>query len=145
MKKILIITLVLFSTTSIFSQEEWGNVKKNTLSLKEIAPIWPGCEEGSAQESDDCFNKNLASHISKNFKYPVEAYKKNEQGKVIVEFIINDKGLVEIQKVSGGSKSLQDEAKRNILSIPKMSKPGMMGGKPKSIQYTVPMTFKTGK
>lgn len=145
MKKLLILAMILISSTSVFSQEEWGNVKENTLTLKEVAPIWPGCEKVPAKEIDDCFNKNLAAHISKNFKYPADAYKKNEQGKVIVEFVINEKGAVEIKKVTGGTKSLQEEAKRNILSIPKMQKPGMMGGKPKSIQYTVPLTFSTGK
>lgn len=145
MKKFFILTLILFSTTALFSQEEWGSVEKNKVTFKEIGPIWPGCEKGSASERDDCFNKNLSSHISKNFKYPAEAYKKNEQGKVFVEFIINEKGLVEVTKVSGATKALQEEAKRNILSIPKMTKPGMMAGKPKAIKFTVPFTFKTGK
>ncbi len=145
MKKILILTLVLFASTHVFSQEEWGNVEKNKVTLKEIGPIWPGCEGQSAAERDDCFNKKLAGHISKNFKYPPEAYKRNEQGRVLVDFIINEKGLVEVKKVSGGTKALQEEAKRNILAIPKMAKPGMMGGKPRAINFTVPFTFKTGK
>ena len=53
--------------------------------------------------------------------------------------------MVEVKNVSGGSKALQDEAKRNIMAIPKMAKPGMMGGKPRTIKFTVPFTFKTGK
>ncbi len=144
MKNLLIVICILFSTT-IFAQEEWGDVNKNTVTLKEIAPIWPGCEGGNVTERDNCFNKKLSAHISKNFKYPAEAYNKNDQGKVIVEFIINEKGMAEVQKVSGGSKVLQDEAKRIILAIPKMAKPGMMGGKPRAIKMIVPFTFKTGK
>ncbi len=144
MKNLLIAVCILFSTT-IFAQEEWGNVNKNTVTLKEIAPIWPGCEAGDAAKRDACFNQKLSAHISKNFKYPAEAYKNNDQGKVIVEFIINEKGVVEVTSVSGGTKALQDEAKRNILAIPKMAKPGMMGGKPRAIKMAVPFTFKTGK
>ncbi len=144
MKYVLFLVCILFSTT-IFAQQEWGNVSKNQVTLKEIAPIWPGCEAGDAAKRDACFNQKLAAHISKNFKYPAEAYKKNEQGKVIVDFVINEKGLVEVNSVSGGSKELQDEAKRNILAIPPMSKPGMMGGKPRAIKMSVPFTFKTGK
>ena len=87
----------------------------------------------------------MAKHIAQNFKYPAESYKKNEQGKVIVEFIINEQGIVEVKSVSGGTKALQEEAKRNIMAIPKMTKPGMMGGKPRSIKFIVPFTFKTGK
>ncbi len=144
MKKLFIIACILFSTT-IFAQQEWGDVNKNVVTLKEIGPVWPGCEAGDAAKRDACFNQKLAAHIAKNFKYPPEAYKKNDQGKVIVEFIINEKGMVEVKNVSGGTKELQDEAKRNIMAIPKMAKPGMMGGKPRAIKMTVPFTFKTGK
>lgn len=145
MKNLLILAVLVFSTTTLFAQEEWGNVEKNNLTVKEIAPVWPGCENGSTTEQEDCFNKSLSAHISKNFRYPAEAYKNNEQGKVVVDFNINEKGMVEILKVSGGTKSLREEAKRNILLIPKMQQPGMMAGKPRSIKYTVPLTFSTGK
>lgn len=144
MKNILFVLCILFST-SLFAQQEWGNVSKNTVTLKEIGPVWPGCEAGNAAQRDNCFNNKLAQHIAKNFKYPPEAYKNNEQGRVIVNFVINEKGLVEVKSVTGGSKSLQVEAKRNIMAIPKMAKPGMLGGKPRVINITVPFTFKTGK
>lgn len=143
MKNLLIACCILFSTT-VFAQE-WGNVDKNTVTLKEIGPVWPGCEKITAAERDNCFNQKLSAHISKNFKYPAESYKNNDQGKVIVDFIINEKGLVEVKNVSGGSKALQEEAKRNIMAIPKMAKPGMMAGKPRAINFRVPFTFKTGK
>ena len=144
MKKTLLTYILFFAAISLHSQD-WGNVEKNKLTLKEIAPIWPGCENLSGAQQSDCFDAKLVSHISKNFKYPATAYKNKEQGKVIVEFKINEKGSVEIRKVSGGTKALQEEAKRNILSIPIMTKPGMLGGKPRAISYTVPITFKTGK
>ncbi len=106
MKNLFIAFCILFSTT-IFAQEEWGNIVNNEVTMKEIGPVWPGCEEGNAKERDDCFNQKTS--------------------------------------VSGGTKALQDEAKRNIMTIPKMSKPGMLAGKPRAIKMTVPFTFKTGK
>ncbi|MAO07929.1 MAG: energy transducer TonB [Alteromonas sp.] len=143
MKKLLVLIL-LISFSKGFSQE-WGTVNKNSVTMKEVAPVWPGCEANSGAGIDACFKQKLAQHIGKNFKYPAEAYKNNEQGKVIVEFFIDEQGMVDIKSVSGGSKSLQEEAKRNIGLIPKMAKPGMLAGKPKAIKYTVPLTFKTGK
>lgn len=139
MKNLLIAVCILFST-SIFAQQEWGDVNKNTVTLKEIGPIWPGCEKGNVSERDNCFNQKLAGHISKNFKFP-PGYQKKEKIRVLVDFIINEKGIVEVTSVSGGTKELQDEAKRNIMSIPKMAKPGMMGGKPRAIKMTVPFSF----
>jgi protein TonB len=139
MKNLLIAVCLLFSTT-IFAQQEWGSVNKNTVTLKEIGPVWPGCESGSVSERDNCFNQKLGAHISKNFKFP-KGYQKKEKIKVIVDFTINENGLVEVNSVSGGTKELQDEAERNILAIPKMAKPGMMAGKPRAIKMAVPFTF----
>lgn len=141
--KYLVICFLLLLTSTMGAQE-WGSVNKNTLTIKEIAPVWPGCEDGDAAKRDACFNEKLMQHVIKNFKYPADDYKNNSQGKVTVTFIINEKGMVEIKSITGGSKGLQEEAKRNILLIPKM-KPGMLAGKPRAIEYMVPFTFKTGK
>lgn len=143
MKKLLLLIVVL--AFAPMQAQEWGNVKKNVVTLKEIAPVWPGCESKTGVGKDQCFKQHLMNHVARNFKYPPEAYKRNEQGLVSVEFQINTKGEVEILRVEGGTPLLQEEAKRNILSIPKMKKPGMMGGEPRAIKYTVPFNFKTGK
>lgn len=144
MKKLLFISCLLVTAVG-FSQEIWGDVKGNVLTMKEIAPVWPGCQSKSGARISACFKQKLAQHIGKNFKYPSAAYKSNDQGRVVVVFYITEQGTVDIKSVTGASKLLQAEAKRNITSIPKMAKPGMMGGKPRAIKYTVPITFKTGK
>lgn len=143
MKNILFLGLMLVFSNGI--SQEWGSLKKNELVLKEIAPIWPGCESKKGTDANDCFKQQLIKHVSKHFKYPAEAYKKNEQGIVTVEFKVNEQGNVEIVSVTGGTHALQEEAKRNILLIPKMAKPGMYGGKPKALLYTVPFNYKTNK
>lgn len=139
-----IFILCFLASISMYSQEEWGGVNKNTVTLKEVAPVWPGCENEKGDKKSACFDDKLIQHIIKNFKYPMNEYKNNIQGKVTVVFFINEDGMVEISSVSGATKALQEEAKRNILAIPKM-KPGMMGGKFRAIKYTVPFNFKTGK
>jgi len=140
-----ILTICLLLVTNFMTAQEWGTVDKNKVTMKEIAPVWAGCEDQSGANLQKCFTQKLTQHVIKNFKYPAEAYKSNTQGRVIVEFIINTEGIVEIKKVSGGAASLQKEARRNISLIPKMARPGMYAGKPKAIQYTVPFDFKTGK
>jgi protein TonB len=142
MKNILLIFALIVSTTT-FAQEEWGDMKGNKLTMNEIAPVWPGCS-GSIAAKKSCFTKNLNTHVVKNFKYPMAEFKKNIEGRVVVDFMINVKGLPEIKSVTGGNKGLQEEARRNIMLLPKM-KPGMLGGKPRAINYKVPFNFKTGK
>ena len=145
MKNLLLVTFLLITFVGTSQKREWGSVNRNTLTVKEIAPIWPGCQGKKGSGIDACFRQKLAQHIGKNFKYPAAAYKNNEQGRVVVEFYVNEQGTIDIKSISGGSKSLQAEAKRNIATIPKMAKPGMMAGKPRAIKYIVPITFKTGK
>ena len=44
--KISIILLCVLISTTISAQEDWGSLSGNKLTMKEIAPIWPGCEVG---------------------------------------------------------------------------------------------------
>jgi len=142
MKKLLLL-LFIFSVSNSFAQDNWGEMNKNKLTMKEIPPVWPGCR-GSVAEKDRCFNQQLTKHIMSNFTYPAQEYNKNIQGRVVVSFKINTKGFVEIKNVRGGNKGLQEAAKAIILKIPQLT-PGMMGGKPREINMTVPFNFKTNK
>ena len=142
--RIIMILMLLVSASQLNAQEVWGNVDKNKVTMSEIPPIWPGCTGDSAPALSKCFNTNLAKHIAANFKYPAAEYNNNIQGKVIVSFVINTEGKVEVKSVSGGNEALQAEAKRNIMQIPQMQ-PGMLAGKPREIAYKVPFTFKTGR
>lgn len=134
MKKILLL-LSIIGTIGISQAQE---VKGNTISSKEVPPVWPGCEE--AASTSNCFNKMLATHIQKNFKFPKDYTSEDKGTKVLISFVVNKEGKVEITRVMGGRKSLQEEAKRNILAIPEM-KPGTLNGRPKAIKYTVPFNF----
>lgn len=139
MKKLFLL-LALIITFGVSAQEKWGNVDKNKVTMKEIAPVWPGCEN----KGNDCFDQKLQEHIQKNFKYPANAWKNNVQERIVITFVVDKNGLPVIKEVEGKNQELIDEAKRIIMAMPKV-KPGMLAGKPTEIQYTVPFTFKTGK
>ncbi|TQD39798.1 energy transducer TonB [Haloflavibacter putidus] len=134
MKKLLFTVLFLSFTAIGFSQ----TIKGNTVTSKEQAPIWPGCEDSN--NAANCFNKMLAKHIQENYKFPKEYTKEDKGMRVIVSFIINKEGKPEVTEVTGGKKYLQEEAKRNIMLIPEMQ-PGSLNGKPKEIKYKVPFSF----
>lgn len=137
MKK-LILAAFFFVTTFGFAQEG-VNVKGNTLTTKEIPPVWPGCD-GTQKEMKACFNKKLVEHLKANYKYPKDANGKIIRGKAIVSFNIDKEGKVKILDVEGPKPELNAEAKRIIMAIPKM-KPGQLAGKPAAIKYKVPFTF----
>lgn len=137
MKKLLLIATLAFFSTSY--AQEGISVSGNAISIREVSPVWPGCS-GSDAEKKACFKKELLNHVVSNFKFP-EGYKKGTVKKpVIVDFVINEEGKAQILGVKGGTKALQEEAKRNILAIPQMT-PGQAGGKPRAIKYSMPFTF----
>ena len=136
--KLNLLLAVLFISGMSFAQDG-VTVSGNTVSMREIAPVWPGCT-GSEVKKKQCFNQKLGQHIGKNYKFPAEYTSADKGSKVIVTFNINEEGKPEITDVKGGKPYLQEEAKRNILLIPQME-PGKLGGKKRAIQYIVPFTF----
>ncbi len=134
--KNLFIMILLLTAASGFGQEG-VSVKGNTLTTKEIAPVWPGCEETPGKA---CFKAKLTEHLKANYKFPKDVNGNIIRGKAVVSFHINEEGKVEILKVEGPEKPLNLEARRIIEAIPKM-KPGERAGKPVPVKYTVPFTF----
>jgi protein TonB len=137
MKKILVVFMLLIGGT-VFAQNG-VKAEGNTLTTREIAPVWPGCE-GSEASKKACFKQKLVEHLKENYKFPRDANGKIIRGKAVVSFNIDEEGKVDILKVEGPKKELNEEAKRIILAIPQM-KPGERAGKPVPIRYTVPFTF----
>ena len=87
--------------------------------------------------------KALFDYLSFNTHYPKQAYRKGIQGRVVCQFVVKKDGKISKVKVvrSAGDKSLDREAIRVIRSMPKW-KPAMYQGKPVSVKYTVPVTFR---
>ena len=107
-----------------------SSTNDNPLDVVEEMPQFPG---GAAA---------LMQYLSKNIRYPEEAHKNNIQGRVIVNFIVETDGSITEAKVRRSIHPLLDaEALRVINAMPKWN-PGMQGGKPVRVKYTVPVTFK---
>lgn len=119
--------------------QEGVKVEGNTLTTRQIAPVWPGCE-GTEAEKKSCFNQKLVQHLKENYKFPKDAEGNLIRGKAVVSFNVNEEGKIDILSVEGPKKELNAEAKRIILAIPKM-KPGERAGNPVAVKYKVPFTF----
>lgn len=85
----------------------------------------------------------LFDYLRFNTHYPKQAYRKGIQGRVVCQFVVKKDGKISKVEVvrSSGDKSLDREAVRVIRSMPKW-KPAMYQGKPVSVKYTVPVTFR---
>lgn len=80
--------------------------------------------------------------ISKNIKYPTIAQENGVQGRVIIQFVVNQDGsIVDPVVMRSVDPYLDKEALRVIKMMPKW-KPGKQRGKAVRVKYTVPVTFK---
>ena len=136
MKKLILVTVFAIFTSFSYAQEG-VKVGGNSVSTKEIAPVWPGCEN-SKETSMDCFNKQLNAHIKKNFKYPKDSQGGIVRGKTVLSFCIDETGKVKDIKADGDYKEINEEAIRIVKLFPEM-KPGNRGGKAVSINYKMPL------
>ncbi|MEI7502268.1 MAG: energy transducer TonB [Paludibacter sp.] len=86
--------------------------------------------------------KGIFTFLNQTINYPAEAQKKNEQGRVVVRFVINKAGKVEKTEVlKGVSTSLDTEALRVIGLLPDWI-PGEQNGKKVSVYRILPVMFK---
>lgn len=84
----------------------------------------------------------LLSFIGKNLKYPTIAQENGTQGRVICQFIVGKDGTVrDVQVVKSLDPYCDKEAIRVIRSMPRWI-PGKQNGKPVTVKYTVPITFR---
>lgn len=112
---------------SAFKEDTSGIIYDRT----EVSPKFKG---GTAQ---------LMKFLSNNIKYPEEARKKNLEGKVVVKFIIDEKGFVKSPSIlaDGIGGGCAEEAMRVVLSMPKWT-PGIYDNKFVKTFYTLPVSFK---
>lgn len=79
--------------------------------------------------------------LQKNIRYPEMARKAGIEGRVIVQFIVNEQGEVENPKVIRGiGGGCDEEALRAVQNV--KFKPGRQRGKPVRVQYSLPVIFK---
>lgn len=138
MKNLLFI-IILFLGIATSQAQEGVSVKGNTITVKEIAPVWPGCEKNELS-NDDCFNKQLAKHIKSNFKYPKDSNGEIVRGRSVITFFIDEDGKVCKISAEGPEKLVNQEAVRITKLFPIM-KPGQRAGKEIEVKYKMPFNF----
>jgi protein TonB len=112
------------------------------FAVIENVPVYPGCESAkNNDESKACFQKMIQEHVIKHFKYPEIALELNIQGKVFVQFVIDEKGYITGIRTRGPDHKLEEEAARIIALLPQM-KPGMQRGRAVKVPYSIPVNFR---
>lgn len=109
----------------------------------------PEPEEPEEEEEEDFFVavenmpelKGGLAELQKKINYPEMARKAGIEGRVIIQFIVNENGEVEDPKVVRGIGGGADEEALRVVKQAEFE-PGQQRGKPVRVQYSLPITFK---
>jgi protein TonB len=83
----------------------------------------------------------LQRYLAQSVRYPVIAQENGIQGRVYIQFVINQNGEVTNATILRGvDPSLDREALRVVEAMPKW-KPGKQRNRPVRVSYTVPINF----
>lgn len=85
---------------------------------------------------------SLMSFLARHIQYPKEALDKNIEGKVLVQFVVNNDGKTRNVRVLKGIGGGCDEEAIRVVNAMPLWKPGMHGGKNVSVFFTLPIAFK---
>lgn len=107
-----------------------SDADKKTYETAEVMPKFPGGDT------------EMYQWIAQHLKYPEETIKNDEQGRVVIQFVVDKDGsTAEPRIIRGVSPSIDAEAIRIVNEMPQFT-PGTIGGEPVRVWYTLPMTFK---
>jgi len=103
---------------------------KDTIFIKvDQWPVFPGGDEARIQ------------FIRENIRYPEAARSARIQGIVFVTFVVEKDGsLTNVGIIRGVDGGLDEEAVRVVESMPKWA-PGLKGGQPVRVEFTMPIRF----
>ncbi|CAA0174607.1 energy transducer TonB [Tenacibaculum maritimum] len=127
----------------VLKNDAIASIKKIPFYLVEQIPLFPKCKNVSLLKQSKCFEKQMARHVFSNFNYPKKAFDRKIEGRILLQFIIDEEGNVTNIKNKGaeGTDLLKKEAVRLISKLPKFI-PGKHQGKIVKVKYGLPITFK---
>ena len=127
---------MLFGAFSLYAQEE-----KDIPSTRiDKLPYYIQTDTLTGEKKEIPIKNFLDRWVTKNLQYPKRAVEEMIQGKVMVIFKIDEKGILSIEETREGDPLLQEEACRVFDGFPQLS-PALQGDKPVSITIGYPIAF----
>lgn len=133
---LMIVSVSSFAQTGLQYPEDDSAVK-----VAEVMPVLISCNDvADLEKRKSCTNDGIMSHIMSELVYPEEARDKGLEGTVVVEFVVNQKGLVSDVKILRGLGPLDEAALDVVRGLPTFS-PGTENGKAVNVKYALPIRF----
>lgn len=127
-----------------------ASIKTNTPVFKvvEEMPRFPGCEdiEGDKYAIESCARQKMLEYIYRNVKYPDAARTSKTQGTAVVQFVVNENGMLEDINILRDPGSELGAAAKAVVELMNTNGikwiPGKQRGDKVKVQYTLPIKFK---
>lgn len=135
---------IVCSGMSMLSQE----VITSDQEQLDRKPQFPGCEDDGQSEKllNDCSHKKLFTYLIKYIEYPQAARESGISGKPVIQFVVNQEGLVENIQVSQSAEASLDESAKSAVEMMIKDQirwsPGIKNGKPVNVQLKIPIKYK---
>jgi len=124
------------------SKPKKRNTENKVFDIVEQMPLFGDCEGIEKEEAKKCSDKAIQEYFSKSVRYPALAREIGIQGRVFVEFIIDENGAVTSPKllrdIGGGC---GDEVLRVIKKMPDWHA-GYQHFRHVKVKMRVPISFK---
>lgn len=128
--KVYYVLPILFKTQGKAVDDAGEKKLKVADSSNGKAPEYPGGE------------KFMMEHLNRLVKYPESALKEGRQGRVVVEFTVNEQGKIIDPTVTRPVAPDLDKAAVDAVEKLGYFEPGEIDGKPASIRMTLPVEFR---
>jgi protein TonB len=107
---------------------------------EEVIEIFEGIVEEMPEPNGGY--KAFYSFLSRNMKYPRTAKNLGMEGRVFLQFVVDEKGeITDIKVIKGIGSGCDEEAKRVLALSPKW-KPGKQRGRSVKVRMVIPVVFK---
>tara|TARA_B100000780_G_scaffold4921_1_gene3923 strand:- start:1086 stop:1700 length:615 start_codon:yes stop_codon:yes gene_type:complete len=124
------------------TEEENEEDDQESFSVIQNVPRFLQCFLVDQNDARACFQEQMNAHIRRNFRYPEIAQEMGIQGRVYINFTINECGFIENIRTRSPDKLLDDEAIRIINLIPRLLPGTMDDGLPVRVPFSLPITFR---
>ncbi len=149
LKMILAIPLAV-ALILMFSCKDRGENRKEAAPAEKAAPA--GAQADAPDEifmvveqmptfRNDTTGGELIQWLGQNIKYPADAAARGIQGKVLVQFVVDEQGNITDPEVVRGVDPLLNKAALEVISACPQWSPGMQGGKTVKVRMTLPISF----
>lgn len=117
-------------------------IEDNAMEDEPIETVWGGLVETKPEPISGY--KAFYTFIAKNMKYPSQARRMGIEGKVFIQFMIDEFGNITNPEVVRGIGSGCDEEALRVVKLLPPWKPGKQRGRPVRVMMVLPITFKLG-